>query len=652
MIPTIIEVPRNPRRVWIKAFVPTVGGWTPPSDLDVLLGLSWLPEGLFVHLVVTDDTQSEQPGTENLWQGDSVELFLGTRVGESHYVQFLIGSYHAKVVEVDHRTQGKGPLQCRVTSQTDGGPPNTYVLRAYLGWAQLGIVPKTGLELAFQAVVNDRDRDGTVRQYGLHPGGSAYNDPKKMIRLRLTQEPDHALELATEADVSRFPQTKLALVGPFGLVGTPFVIRDRSGTLATGRFTKKPHGAVGEVQLSRAWDETITCEFSKRRSPLLLENPADIRAKLLTDAKLSFSSFVFTDSRFPTPEVSERLEAALGGVALTTTFYDTNQKPVTQPTAPGRYGAVTTLKSKSGLTRTFFTTLYKSPGSHDSWQKPNFFAGRIPEELGVLPEVSKLRQGEIAEFLRERFLAHLDDDPKSAVLLAGLAECKPDEPPVARLSPDARDGRWWWGLQQKLGLAPRLRTALQLPAGYDSDKTRRWPLLLFLHGSGESGDNLDLVKVHGPWKHTKEFLIAAPQNPSGDWWRPEQVLTLVEELERTYRLDTTRLYLTGLSLGGFGTWATALLAPRRFAAIAPICGAGDPADAVRLTELPVWAFHGLKDDTVPPRHSQEMIAALQKAGAREARLTLYPDTGHDAWSATYSNAALYTWLLSHRQSSL
>lgn len=648
MIPTVIAIPHAPGTTKIGALVPTSGGWCPPTNLDVSLSLAWDAQGLHAQVHVTDDLASEQPGTENLWQGDSVELFLGTKIGEAQYVQFLVSSYSTRIVEADHRSRLSGPMQCKARSRK---APGGYVLTVTLGWAQLGIAPKPGQELAFQLVVNDRDKEGTIRQFCLHPGGSAYNDPKKMLRLRLTEATGATLVIAAEADYSHFPRTTITLTGAPRVAGTPFVLHDKTGILASGHLAKKEGRAAAEVTLTRAWDSTIACKLAGQASSLLLESPADLRAKALAEAKLSFSHFVFTDDRFPTPELSPRVEVALGPLTLTTVFYDAAQKPVTLPKAPGRYGAVTTLKSKSGLTRTFFTTLYKSPGSHDSWQKPNFFAGRIPEELGVLPEVSKQRQGEIAEFLRERFLAHLDDDPKSAVLLAGLAECKPDEPPVACLSPDARDGRWWWGLQQKLGLAPRLRTALQLPAGYDSDKTRRWPLLLFLHGSGESGDNLNLVKVHGPWKHTKEFLIAAPQNPSGDWWRPEQVLTLVEELERTYRLDTTRLYLTGLSLGGFGTWATALLAPRRFAAIAPICGAGDPADAVRLTELPVWAFHGLKDDTVPPRHSQEMIAALQKAGAREARLTLYPDTGHDAWSATYSNAALYTWLLSHRQSS-
>lgn len=656
MIPTLIEVAKAPSSTSITALTPTVGSWPATTDLDIALSLSWSSQGLRIVADITDNVANPQPGREDLWRGDSVELFLGTKVGEAQYVQFLISAYKGAVVEADHRSKVLGPLQCRARSGARAvGYPSGYVLIATLGWAQLGIVPKHGTELAFQIVVNDRDKDGTTRQFGLHPGGSAYDDPRKMVRLKLSERPvsRHA-DLAIEADYTRFPKTVVTITGP---AGRAVEIRDKFGVLATGAIRPSEGRGATTLTLTRAWDPaSVEAAYGVRPwlpapgkgSPILLENPTDIRARRLTDAKLSFSSFVFTESTFPTPEVSERLEAALGGVSLTTTFYDASQKPVTQPKSPGRYGAVTRLTGKSGLARTFFTTLYRAPGTHDPWQRPNFFAGRIPEELGVAPSVSQEHQAEIAEFLRDRFLAHLTDDPKSAILLSGLAECRPSEPAVARLSPEARNNRWWHALQTTLGLAPRFRYAVQLPTGYDTDKTKRWPLLLFLHGSGESGENLERVKVHGPWKHTQEFVIVAPQNPTGDWWQPEQVLALVDTLEKTYRLDRTRLYLTGLSLGGFGTWATALEAPKRFAAIVPICGVGDPADAARLTALPTWAFHGVRDDAVPVRHSQEMIAALQKAGAQDARLTLYPELGHDVWSTSYAQPALYAWLLSHR----
>jgi predicted peptidase len=104
--------------------------------------------------------------------------------------------------------------------------------------------------------------------------------------------------------------------------------------------------------------------------------------------------------------------------------------------------------------------------------------------------------------------------------------------------------------------------------------------------------------------------------------------------------------VTGLSMGGFGTWQLACEYPQRFAAIAPVCGGGEPGLASRIAHLPVWVFHGAKDTVVPLERSQEMVTALKQAGG-EPTLTVYPDAGHDSWSATYANPELYDWFLAH-----
>ena len=109
-----------------------------------------------------------------------------------------------------------------------------------------------------------------------------------------------------------------------------------------------------------------------------------------------------------------------------------------------------------------------------------------------------------------------------------------------------------------------------------------------------------------------------------------------------------RIYVTGLSMGGYGTWDLATRYPNRFAAIAPICGGGEPARACTVKHLPVWAFHGAKDEVVPLEQSQAMIDALAACDGN-ARLTVYPDADHDAWTQTYDNPELYDWFLSHRR---
>jgi ketosteroid isomerase-like protein/predicted esterase len=208
----------------------------------------------------------------------------------------------------------------------------------------------------------------------------------------------------------------------------------------------------------------------------------------------------------------------------------------------------------------------------------------------------------------------------------------------------------------------KLSYLLYLPSGYDAQATKRWPLMLFLHGAGERGDNLEQVAVHGPPKLIRQgtnfpFIVVAPQCPSGERWQTDALLRLLDDLTARHAVDTNRLYVTGLSMGGYGTWSLGLAAPGRFAAIAPICGGanmiealligGDQAQAIRA--LPVWAFHGAKDPVVPLEESARLVAALQRIGCPEVKLTVYPEAQHDSWTETYDNPEFYEWLLSHER---
>jgi predicted peptidase len=188
---------------------------------------------------------------------------------------------------------------------------------------------------------------------------------------------------------------------------------------------------------------------------------------------------------------------------------------------------------------------------------------------------------------------------------------------------------------------------LYLPTDYD--RKNKWPLMLFLHGSGERGSDLNLVKKHGPPKlidNGKQFpfIVVSPQCPKGRRWQPLELKVLLDEIVNKYNVDQDRIYVTGLSMGGFGTWALAAEYPDRFAAIVPICGGGNATWARRISHLPVWVFHGAKDPAVPVKMSQDMVDALKKNGAN-VNFTVYPDAGHDSWTATYDNPKLYEWLL-------
>ena len=205
--------------------------------------------------------------------------------------------------------------------------------------------------------------------------------------------------------------------------------------------------------------------------------------------------------------------------------------------------------------------------------------------------------------------------------------------------------------QEKRSEKAMLNYLLYLPPGYEKSE-KPFPLILFLHGAGETGKDLKLVKKHGPPKIVEKkkdvaFIVVSPQAPVRGW-KTKQLLALLDDVESKYRVDKDRVYLTGLSMGGYGTWALAAAAPERFAAIAPICGGGNPSTAEKLKGLPIWVFHGAKDPAVPLKRSEDMVAALKKAG-HEVKFTVYPNAGHDSWTETYNNPKLYEWFLEHKR---
>ena len=208
----------------------------------------------------------------------------------------------------------------------------------------------------------------------------------------------------------------------------------------------------------------------------------------------------------------------------------------------------------------------------------------------------------------------------------------------------------------KMKIKAKMGYLVYLPKDYKKNRHQQWPLMLFLHGSGERGTNLDLVKKNGPPKLVEEgkdfpFIIISPQCPEGQWWSVDVLNALLDKLIRKYRIDEDRIYLTDLSMGGFGTWDFAQKHPERFAAIAPVCGGGDTINIDEMKSVPAWAFHGGKDNVVPPQRSKDMVNALTNNGG-EAKLTIYPDDGHDSWTHTYNNEELYQWLLSHKRKTI
>jgi predicted peptidase len=216
-----------------------------------------------------------------------------------------------------------------------------------------------------------------------------------------------------------------------------------------------------------------------------------------------------------------------------------------------------------------------------------------------------------------------------------------------------------------------LRYRWSAPASPEPGKT--YPLVLFLHGSGERGDDNKAQLKHGVMpiirgaeKLGKPVFLIAPQCPADRWWSApapdrtaltaasqpnplmEAVLGLVADIQKNHPVDPKRFHVTGISMGGFGTWDLLGRAPGRIASAIPICGGGDPAQAAKFKDVPVWAFHGAADQVVPAGATRSMIEALEKAGGKP-KVTYYPGVSHDSWTRTYDNPEVIRWLLEPAQ---
>jgi predicted peptidase len=218
-----------------------------------------------------------------------------------------------------------------------------------------------------------------------------------------------------------------------------------------------------------------------------------------------------------------------------------------------------------------------------------------------------------------------------------------------------------------------LRYRLLKPEGYTPDTKTTYPLVVFLHGAGERGDdNTAQLKHVVPEFLTPEhrrdhpcFLIA-PQCPEGQKWaevdwsaathkQPKEpsgpmklLIELIPKLEKEYPIDAKRVYLAGLSMGGYGTWDLLARKPKLFAAGVPVCGGGDEGTAEKIANIPIWVFHGDKDNAVPVSRSRTMVEALKKAGAHP-KYTEYPGVGHNSWDKAYREPELWKWLFAQKR---
>jgi hypothetical protein len=379
-----------------------------------------------------------------------------------------------------------------------------------------------------------------------------------------------------------------------------------------------------------------------------------VRQYALRDVEYEFSprfdQYVFSGPDFPKSdfEMGRTVHRLLFPTRLTTTFYDAHYQEVQRADQPGRYGAVVTMKIGTDVLHRF-VTLYRTP-TKISWPETTWPAPvPLPPELGLDPTVVRNQQGEIGEMLKRGLDGGSNASADWAILLAGLAETAPGDPPaVSRTDAIARDDAWWDGLRERLGLASPYPVWVTLPHDYDAEPAKRWPLIFYLTSGAENGSDLVRVRqsslglVIEAGKQIPAVVIA-PQCPLGETWNAKALSRLLDQVIAKYRIDPDRISLTG----GGETWALALVYPERFAAILPIDGDTDPADAARLKDMPVWAFHGSADKDTPISRTTDMLDAIRQAGGHP-HLTITKTDG-DIWDEVYATEAVYPWLLAQKR---
>lgn len=192
---------------------------------------------------------------------------------------------------------------------------------------------------------------------------------------------------------------------------------------------------------------------------------------------------------------------------------------------------------------------------------------------------------------------------------------------------------------------------LFVPQDYDKEKT--YPVILFLHGLGESGTDGKKQATVGLGKALKErektfpAFVIFPQSANRNWTAKsddaKRALAILDSVQKEFKIDEKRVYLTGLSMGGIGSWSLAAAFPDKWAAVVPVCGRGDAKTAVKFKDTPVWAFHGDKDGSVPVSGSRDMVEAL-KAAEGMPKYTEYKNVGHNCWDKAYGTDELYEWM--------
>jgi len=632
-------------------FIGTDGQMRPPNEFDAKARLAWNTRGLLVLVTVESKSFNEETDDQNLYRKDSVEVFLATGLGESDSWQGIISpgvatNFPAPRSRVyDHRRTAALMANPITMDFARTRTPAGYALEILMPWSSLGIQPVAGREIAFQIQVNAGD--STPYQVRWYPSPGAHDNTRQMQRLRLAETPSQPVCAAMTGGYEK-QKLSIKVMAPKEQEGSRVELWDGIRNPANGSLSEDAGRAVAKFNiplppLGQPFDRIVAKIAGEPAACLTLPDCDEWRRAQFENASLTFDQYIFRGDTFPNYVLakSNLLRELVGQFDVKVNFYDQDGRPVQTAGKAGRYGAIVDCNSPSGWQNRRYITLFRWPDDLDL-----SFSNSIPDAFrafGTDFDIIKKQYGKLTDKLSEETLDSFSHDPQSGKVFSGLfhSDVRPDSANLYRRIEQA-NGLWWFNLKRSLGYF-RNDYLLTFPPNYDPARRELWPLIVFLHGTGGGEGELATFA-----KDRKDFpfIILAPRSPR-ESWVPAAVKAALDEVLSSHPVDRNRIYLTGLSMGGFGTWETAKEYPDIFAAIAPVCGGGDPLWAEKLKHIPTWIFHGAKDETVPLTLSETMAEALRQVGG-QVTITVYPDTGHDSWTATYSNPELYKWFLTHR----
>lgn len=652
--PPVIDIPKVAESGWPRdgyhAEVLTPVG--APAEGIGQLSLGWTENGLLIRVEARDDTPIEAAEDKDLWTADSVEIFVASAAGSKDRFQLLASAGRPagkpRFSVVDQRAEKPEaviPVIAAIKNE------NFFSVDLQIPWTSFVTPPKAGDVIGLQVYLNDGKPGKTARQIWF----PKVANPALMYPVRLAEKASPPQRMAASVGIERGREVVLDVIATAASAGEQVEVEIEGTRTAAGLLkTMNPdesrlHWALPDEIAGKAGAPIRIFVAGKAAAgDLVVPDLAEARRKLLDRARFVASNTVFSSSRLPSVnfEEQELAEAAFGNCEITTRYFDADGNEVTQAEKPGRYGALTTIRTPDGTESIRRITLFKTAKPYSN--RTDLFDVRLglPEALGLPADITEKENSMVQAFANYQLGMKAGS---LGSLVAGLHDIAADPEKYHGNDYANIDGDWWRKLDRKLGTAKPYQYLLDLPKDYDADPQKAWPLLLFLHGSGERGNDVNAVAKHGPPKLVRNgqelpFIIVSPQCPPNEWWCAETLTELLDEVSAKYRVDPKRVYVTGLSMGGYGTWALAAKQPERFAAIAPVCGAAYPELAARIQKIPIWVFHGEKDEAVPVKGSTEIVKALENLKA-PVKLTVYPGVGHDSWTQTYENAELFDWLL-------